>query len=125
MGINTNVITMFGVRIPWDEDLYSDYEEIEEKLIEEFGYSNPKPPDSQIPAIFDGMLGEWIYLGVVLYDSGDFRYMDNMNDYQESDIWNLDNLRVEWLNNFRRLYPQHEHLALNKRWKLLNFIYYS
>ena len=111
MGINLNVITMYGVRIPWNDDLRDDLEDDYED-------------DYKIECVVDGMTGDWIYLGNILYDSGDFRYFENMNDFQESEVWDLGNKRVEWMNKFRKLYPQHEHLVLSERWKLLNFIYY-
>lgn len=125
MGINTHVYTVYGVKLPWDDAFYEAYEEIEEALCDESGYGKPKPAGSQIEAIMDGMMGEYMILGPILYDSGDFRYCEDMNNYQEIVI---DGLHVEWLDykeQFARLYPNHVHLVEGVEPKLINFIHYS
>ena len=124
MGINTHVYTVYGVRLDWDDDFYEAYEEIEETLCDEFGYGKPQPADRQIEAIMDSMMGEYMILGPLIYDSGDFRYCDDMNNYQEIEI---DDLLVwpEYMSKFAKLYPQHLHLLENVTPKLINLIHYT
>ena len=126
MGINTHVYMVYGIRIDWDNDFYEAYEEIEEALLDEFGYNKPHPADRQVQAIMDAMCGGYMILGHVLYDSGDFRYCEDMNSYQEIGIEGS-HLLV-WLDykaQFSRLYPAHVHLIENKDPKLINLIHYS
>jgi hypothetical protein len=125
MGINTHVYTVYGVRLDWNDDFYEAYEEIEEALVDEFGYGKPQPADRQIEAVIDGMGGEYILLGEIIYDSGDFRYCDDMNNYQEIDMSNLESLELEYKEQFARLYPDHVHLLEGKDFKLINLIHYS
>lgn len=125
MGINMNVLAVYGIRLDWDEAFYEAYEEIEEALCDEFGYGKPVPADRQIEAKFDCYSGDYMILGEVLYDSGDFRWCDNMNDYQEIDMSNLLNIELEYKEKFARLYPEHVHLLERKDFKLINFIHYT
>lgn len=125
MGINMHVYTVYGVKLPWDNAFHEAYEEIEEALVEEFGYGKPHPADRQIKAIIDYMMGEYMVLGLKLYDSGDFRYCTDMNSYQEI---NIDGLHIGWLDykeKFARLYPDHVHLLEGVQPKLINLIHYS
>jgi hypothetical protein len=125
MGINMHVYTVYGVRLPWDDAFYEAYEEIEEALMDEFGYGKPQPADRQIEAIMDGMMGEYMVLGLKLYDSGDFRYCDDMNNYQEIEEVGLFGKWFDYKEQFARLYPDHVHLLEGVQPKLINFIHYS
>jgi hypothetical protein len=125
MGINMHVYTVYGVKLPWNDAFYEAYEEIEEALLDEFGWGKPQPADRQIEVIMDAMMGEYMVLGTRLYDSGDFRYCDDMNNYQEISI---DGLHVDWLDykeKFARLYPNHVHLLEGIEPKMINLIHYS
>jgi hypothetical protein len=125
MGINTHVYTVYGVRLDWNDDFYDAYEEIEEALLDEFGWGNPQEADKQVEAIVDGMGGEYILLGSIIYDSGDFRYCEDMNNYQEIGTSDLLNLELEYKELFARLYPDHVHLLEGKEFRLINLIHYS
>jgi hypothetical protein len=125
MGINTHVYTVYGVRLDWDQEFYDIYEELDEALLEEFGYNKRPPEDRQIEAVIDCMMGEYIILGHIIYDSGDFRYCEDMNNYQEIDTSNLLKLELEYKKQFVRLYPNHVHLLEGKDFKLINLIHYT
>jgi hypothetical protein len=125
MGINMHVYTVYGIKIPWDGAFHESYEEVEEALTDEFGYGKSQPAGRQIKTIMDNMMGEYMVLGDIIYDSGDFRYCDGMNNYQEIDI---DGLRIGWLDykeKFARLYPDYAHLLEGVDPKLINLIHYS
>jgi hypothetical protein len=125
MGINIHVYTVFGVKLAWNGEFYESYEEKEESNLAEFGYDNPIPPDLQIDAIFDFMCCNYMILGPILYDSGDFRYCDDMNDYQEIDNDGLCSAWLDYKEKFSRLYPDHVNLLVGVNPKLLNIIHYS
>lgn len=125
MGINTHVYTVYGVRLNWDDAFHEAYEAIEEALIDEFGWGKPVPADRQIKTIVDGMCCEYMILGPVLYDSGDFRYCDDMNNYQEIDTDGLYTCWLDYKEQFSRLYPDHVHLLEGADPKLVNLIHYS
>ena len=141
MGINMHVYTVYGVKLPWDDAFHEAYEEIEEALVEEFGYGKPHPADRQIKAIIDYMMGEYMVFahhiiynymmgeymvfGPLLYDSGDFRYCDDMNNYQEIEEVGLFGKWLDYKEKFARLYPDHVHLLEGVEPKLINLIYYS
>lgn len=125
MGINMHVYTVYGVRLPWNDAFHEAYEEIEEALVDEFGYGKPQPSDRQIEVIMDAMMGEYMVFGLKLYDSGDFRYCDDMNSYQEIEEVGLFGKWLDYKEQFARLYPDHVHLLEGVQPKLINFIYYS
>ena len=125
MGINMHVYTVYGVRLPWNDAFHEAYEEIEETLLDEFGYGKPQPADRQIEAIIDAMMGEYMVLGLKLYDSGDFRYCDDMNNYQEIEEVGLFGKWFDYKEQFARLYPDHVHLLEGVQPKLINLIHYS
>jgi len=125
MGINTHVYTVYGVRLDWNDDFYEAYEEIEEALLDEFGYNKRPPEDRQVEAVIDCMGGEYMVLGPILYDSGDFRYCEGMNNYQEIEEVGLFGKWLEYKKKFTKLYPEHVHLLEGKLVKLMNFIHYS
>lgn len=125
MGINMHVYTVYGVKLPWDDAFYEAYEEIEEALLDEFGYGKPQPADRQIEVIMDAMMGEYMVLGLKLYDSGDFRYCDDMNSYQEIEEVGLFGKWFDYKEKFARLYPDHVHLLEGVQPKLINLIHYS
>ena len=125
MGINTNVYTIYGIRLPWSDEFNNANTAIEEQLADEFGYGKPYPDDRQISAIFDELTGDYIILGKILYDSGDFRYCEDMNDYTEIDVSSLENYKKEYLAKFHALYPDFASLVEGKEWKLINIIHYS
>ena len=124
MGVNINVYTIYGIKTPWDDAFHEEYERIEEILVYEFGYGKPLPADRQIEVLIDGMSGEYFIFGKILYDSGDFRYCDDMNDYQELNLNEFEQIKQDYILNFNRLYPNFSHLIQDKEWKLLNLIHY-
>lgn len=125
MGVNIHVYTVYGVRLDWNDQFYQAYNNIEETLKDEFGYNNPIPEDRQIEIVPDYMSSRYIILGSILYDSGDFRYMDDMNDYAEFDPSLLLATELEYKERFARLYPEFRDLLDGKSFKLINIIQYS
>lgn len=110
MGINTSVYTYYGIKTDWNDAFYTEYEAIEEANIDKYGWNGPVPENDQIEVLVDGMIGEYFVFGIRLYDSGDFRWCSDMNDYQEIDLSNLKQKKEQYITNFASLYPDHVHL---------------
>lgn len=111
MGTNIEVLTVYGIRIDWNADFYSEFSKVDDA--------------DQIESVIDNMCGEYMIFGKILYSSGDFRYMENMNDFQELDILDMEKYKPEYIKKFKDLYPEHIHLIQDREWKLMNLIYYS
>ena len=126
MGINIHVYTYYGVKTNWNDDFYTDYEEIEEQNIDIYGWNRDIPEDKQVDVLVDCMSGEYLLFGIRLYDSGDFRYCNKMNNYQELqlDISTLEQGKQKYIEIFSKLYPDRVHL-LEGKWKLINIIHYT
>jgi len=125
MGINVNVYSIWGVRTEWNKEFYDAYEEIEEANIDTYGY-NKSPADAQVEVLMDGMGGEYMVFGVELYDSGDGRWGEMVNS-NEVDIYpeKMDTLKHEYMEKFKRLYPDHFEWLAAKPWRLVNLVHYS
>ena len=112
MGISTHVYAILGVKIPWDEEFCDAHELV---------YDDDNVPD----LIFDGMSGEYIVLGKILFDSGDFRW-----GFEKGDIWKtVDNSRFaeiekNYREEFSRKFPKFTHL-LTQPFELHVFLHWS
>jgi hypothetical protein len=116
MGINIHVYTVYGFEIPWNDAFNEAYEEYLVKNM----YTENKL------ALIDYMSGEYMILGPILYDSGDFRYMVEMNDYQEIDVDRLHQLKNSYYLKFEKAFPELIHLlGEGAGWKLINVIHYT
>ena len=117
MGTNINVYTVYGIKVPYDKafsEAYNDY--LSENLA--------KP--NKIGAILDFMMGDYMILGPILYCSGDFRYMEDMNDYQETDPDHLHQMKNNYYWNFEKNFPDYiDLLGKGDGWKIINVIEYS
>jgi len=122
MGININVYTIWGLKHPMDTSFRKEWGDIEEHLFERYG-NRDYPESFQIRAIIGD---NYVVVGHVLYDSGDFRYMDNMNEYAKLDIdpKELRRLEREYKRKFAKLYPRHKYLV-DQPFELFNMIHYS
>lgn len=127
MGINTHVYTVYGFKTEWDDDFYEAREVIEEELYDKYKERKHFPKEAQIDSVIDSMCGSFMAFGKILYDSGDFRWCDEMNNFQELDVSdeNLKKIKSEYKAKFEELYPNFIHLIKDKEWKVLNLIHYS
>lgn len=125
MGINTHVYSYWGVRTEWNTEFYDAYQAVEDANIEKYGYNNA-PADAQVEVLMDGMSCEYMVFGERLYDSGDARWGE-MNNSNEVEIYpeKMDNLCYEYMEQFKRLYPDHYEWLNSKPWRLVNLVHYS
>ena len=111
MGININVYTYFGVKIDWNDEFLEAYEEV---------YSDNDTPN----VLVDDMCGEFIVLGIRLYDSGDFRYCEDMgnDDFKPFKIGDLWKKEIEYREAFGRKFPQFVEL-INQPFEIFSFLW--
>ena len=125
MGINVHVYSYWGVRTEWNDAFSDAFEEVEDRNIEQYGYGN-EPADAQVEVLMDGMSCEYMVFGERLYDSGDSRWGEMVNS-NEVDIYpeKMDNLKHEYMEKFKRLYPDQYEWLNSKPWRLVNLVHYS
>ena len=114
MGINIHVYSYWGVRTEWNKDVSERQDELYDL------------DQDDVDFLSDGMSGEYMVFGVMLYDSGDSRWgeMINSNEVEINDAI-LETMRTEYMSKFKTLYPdQYEWLA-QKPWRLVNLVHYS
>jgi hypothetical protein len=121
LGISTHYYTVYGIKIDGYDDalsdvLYSDEDRnslFEDKILpEDFGI------------IMDGMSGEYMVLGKVLFDSGDQRYSEIKDVFVATDLTKLADYRRDYMRTFSEYFPQFDHY-LDEPWKLITFAHYS
>ena len=114
MGINVNCYSYWGVRTEWNEA-------VSERA--DFLYDDP---ECDVDYLSDGYSCEYMIFGVQLYDSGDSRWgeMVNSNEVEINDKI-LDQMKQEYMEKFKKFYPdQYEWLA-EKPWRLVNLVHFS
>ncbi len=111
MGVSTTMYTVFGVKIQFDSDFIDQaeadgvYHTLEKYIIA------------------DGMGGEYIVVGKVLFDSGDMRW-DAPEGFEEIDVTALEDGRAEVVAAFNEHLPDRRGI-LDQPWKLFSFVHYS
>ena len=117
MGINVNVYSYWGVRTEWNEAVSDRIEEI---------YDMKLDPADDVDILTDGMSCEYMVFGVQLYDSGDSRWGEMYNS-NEVDISHnvLDQMHWDYMNKFKKLYPDQFEWLNSKPWRLVNLVHYS
>jgi hypothetical protein len=117
MGINIHVYSYWGVRTEYNKEVSERIDEI---------YDMEVDPADDVDILSDGMMGEYMVFGERLYDSGDSRWGEMVNSNEvEIDQNILDRMREEYMDKFKKLFPdQYEWLAA-KPWRLVNLVHYS
>ena len=115
MGISTNYYTVYGIKYGYD-DVPEDFME----HFDDIGYGKGMPT-----VIVDGMSGEYIIFGQILFDSGDLRWGEIEDAYVEIDLDILPELEAKYRKDFAAKFPQHTHLIDGKPFKLMTFVHYS
>ena len=112
MGISTHIYCVYGVKIPWD-DAFSDAHELV--------YNDEDLPD----LIFDGMGGDYVVLGKILYDSGDFRWgFENGDVAKTIDVAALPSIEQAYRRQFAQKFPDFVGF-LNQPFQLQVFMHLS
>lgn len=109
MGVSTHLYTYYGVKIDWNDDLHEAYELVEEK----------------IHILLDCMGGDYIIMGVCLFNGGDARYgYEDSEDMVEVDPLDLDKLGTEYKKTFSEHLPKFSYL-LDAPFKIISLLHFS
>lgn len=113
MGVDINIYTVWGVRVPeYNEDFVVAYER-------KYGYTVPP----RTTAIFDGMGGEYMVLGYILFNGGNIRYGEFNETFMQQDISALPALEENYRKKFFEDFPDFAQL-LNEPFQILSFVYF-
>ena len=110
MGVNINSYVVYGVKLNRYDDNFSDkFNEVD----------NTGPT-----CILDGMCGEWMVFGKILFDSGDARHgFENGDEFKTLDLGALAEIEHQYRREFAESYPEFVHL-IEEPFRLHAFLYY-
>ena len=111
MGISTNYYTVHGIKLEWNDEFNEAYDEV---------YDDADTPF----VLIDGMSGEYIILGKILYDSGDLRYGETEDSFVEINLDILPDIEMDYKQEFIAKFPQFKNLV-TEDFKLMTFVHYS
>ena len=115
MGINVNVYSYWGVRTEWHEG-------VSDRMDEVYDIDG----NESVDILADWYSCEYMVFGVQLYDSGDSRWgeMYNSNEVEITQD-KLDQMRFDYMEQFKRQYPDYYEWLAAKPWRLVNLVHYS
>ena len=115
MGINVNVYSYWGVRTEWHEG-------VSDRMDEVYDIDG----NESVDILTDCYSCEYMVFGVQLYDSGDSRWgeMYNSNEVEITQD-KLDQMRFDYMEQFKRQYPDYYEWLAAKPWRLVNLVHYS
>lgn len=116
MGINTHYYTVYGVKIDFDD-------EFNEHMHEDNLYDIVKQSE-YLDIISDGMSGEYMIIGKILFDSGDLRWGDVQDTFVEINPAWLKSYKVQATEEFMNYFPSYGYM-LDNEWKLMTLVHYS
>ena len=121
MGINTHYYTVYGVRINNYDDNLS------EELYGEGDKYEVVEASTDLDVIMDGMGGNYMVMGKILFDSGDLRWSKIKDTFVEVDIHDtgaLWDIRQAAMNEMKSLLPGFDHYLVGE-WKIMTFMHLS
>lgn len=118
MGINTHYYTVYGIHVnDYDEDL-------SEEMYGEGDKYDVVEDSTNLDVIMDGMGGNYMVIGKILFDSGDLRWNDFKDTFVEIDTGELTAIRISAEQEMQKLLPNFAHY-LDGEWKLMTFMHLS
>ena len=118
MGINTHYYTVYGTRI----NSYDD--ELSDALYGEGDLYDTIEENEHLDIIMDGMGGDYMVIGKVLFDSGDLRWSEIKDTFVEIDLSKLTDIRLDVTQEMQKLLPDFVHY-LSGDWKIMTFMHLS
>lgn len=116
MGVNIRVYVVYGVKV-------DDYDQLVQ-----LGFSQEYHSiydNCPVDVIIDGMNGDYMVFGKILYASGNFRYdSDDDNSDKIIDVNGLANIEKEYKLEFNRLFPKFNHY-MEQPFQLIALTHYS
>jgi hypothetical protein len=111
MGTNINDYLVYGRKVLWDNEFMDAYEK--------------NWDDHIINVIADGMSGEYIVIGPIIWESYNHRWDGDSNtSFSDIDVFNLPKLEAEYKQMFREEYPEYSHWV-DQPFTLFAFTHYS
>ena len=115
MGVDMTFMTVFGVKIePNEESFMEAYNEAEDK-------HGPDLPD----ITYDGMCGEYLILGPVLYRFQADGDHDSTPDFKGTSVQELVKLEADYRVLFRRYFKNYFHLIEKVPFNIISFVHYT
>lgn len=118
MGINTHYYTVYGVKIDDYDDALSD------ELYGEADMYEAVEASTDLDVIMDGLGGDYMVMGKILFDSGDLRWSEIKDTFVEIDISKLTDIRLGAVQEMAKLLPNFSRY-LNGEWKIMTFMHLS
>ena len=115
MGINTHYYTMYAVQPKGN---------IEEFAVDWDAVYNDIKDNEDMHVIIDGYGGDYVYIGKILFDSGDLRWSDFKDSHVEVDLNKLSEYKDKCTEQFMNYFPQFGYY-MDHEWKLMTFVHYS
>jgi hypothetical protein len=115
MGVSTECMVYWGIRLEWNHDLNERFEEFWEE-----------DRESELPGhVFDGMSCEYMVLGVQLWNGGDIRYgLEGGQPFTQQDVSELALMEAKYKEKFCNQFPEFAQL-MDQPFKLCMFSHYS
>lgn len=112
MGINMHIYGMFGVEHKWNDEFSDAHDEV---------YDDADTPN----VIMDGMGGDYMVFGEILYDSGDGRYgFEGADPMKTYDVSELNAIEDKYKQAFLAKFPKFAELV-SQPFKIIMFTHYS
>lgn len=110
MSVSTNFYTLHGIKLEWDGEFASAYDAV---------YAHQDIPS----VLIDGMNGEYIILGKILYDSGDIQNGFDGDDFKEIAVSSLAEYEESYKKKFVAKFPSFAHLV-DQPFKIITIAHY-
>ena len=111
MGVSTNYYTIYGVKLDWNDEFHTAWDDV-------YG-------DKDTPFVLsDGYRCEYIILGKILFDSGDQRGLEIKDSFVEINMDSLPDIEANYRAEFVAKFPQFAYLV-DKPFKIMTLVHYS
>ncbi len=114
MGINSHYYTVYGVYMDWDNDFNEEYDEVY-KAVDQAG----------VDVVQDGMAGEYIVVGKILFNSGDMRWSEIKDTFVRIDMDGLEDMKVQVMMELLELMPKNSYKLATANWQIMTFLHLS
>lgn len=115
MGINTHYYTVYGVKIDdYDTEFSAAWDEVYDEVKD----------NQDLAIIADGMGGDYMIFGKILFDSGDLRWSEIEDTHSDIDLTMLPEYKHKCVEQFVRYFPAFG-TYMDLEWKLMTFVHYS
>ena len=112
MGVSCHFYTIHGIKIAWDESFNEAYDEV---------YIDKDTPF----ILFDGMGGEYIIFGNIIFNSGDMRWgFEDGDSFREIDMLQIPIDEIAYKEFFKKKFPNFAHY-METPFKIMTLVHYS